>query len=43
MEIKHDSTNGKKNKDGVKWNVDYARMDIDGWNMDHINAFLAKK
>ena len=33
----------KKNKDGVKWNVDYARMDIDGWNMSHINAFLAKK
>lgn len=33
----------KKNKDGVKWNVDYARMDIDEWDMNRITMFLAKK
>jgi len=33
----------KKNKDGVKWNVDWARMDIDRWDMERITKFLAKK
>ena len=23
--------------------VDWARMDVDGWNMEHINAFLARR
>ena len=30
-----------KQNDG-KWGVDWARMDIDGWNMDHIQKFLSK-
>ena len=31
-----------KQNDG-KWGVDWARMDVDGWNMEHINAFLTKR
>lgn len=33
----------KKKKDDVKWHVDYARMDIDEWDMERITIFLAKK
>ena len=33
----------KWKQDAGKWGVDWARMDVDGWNMEHINAFLAKR
>jgi len=32
----------KKNRNDVEWKVDYARMDIDTWNMEHVQKFLEK-
>ena len=32
----------KKNRNDVEWKVDYARMDMDGWNMVHVQKFLEK-
>ena len=32
----------KKSRYDVKWKVDYARMDMDTWNIEHVQKFLEK-